>query len=306
MSDSSTKPHSQQRRRHKTPLAIRMLRGAFRWASPIAPGPASRLAYRLWFKTQRHPLPAREKSALASANCTFIDLDGKRIATYSWGKAGPWILLVHGWSGRGTQMAPFVEPLLKAGYRVLSFDAPGHGKSDGNGTSAIEIIDSMTLLESLYGSFHAIITHSFGGLCAAAALNNNLHTQRAVFISPPASLLGLLEMFSDFLHLSKKTRAKMRALAEQQFGQDLWQRMDTRENVRTLSLPGLIIHDEDDHDVPWHNSMDIAEAWPKARFIKTSRLGHRRILRDASIITATIDFISASNSNAQPHKENLA
>ncbi len=306
MSDSPDKSHAQRRRPHKTPLALKIIRGAFRLASPIAPGLAGRQAYRLWFRTLRHPLPAREKPALAEACCEYIDLDGKRIATYTWGEDGPWVLLVHGWSGRGTQMAPFVEPLLKAGYRVLAFDAPGHGKSAGNGTSALEIIDTMTLLEEQYGPFHAIITHSFGGLCVAAALNDKLSSQRAVFIAPPASLLGLLKMFSKFLQLSEKSQIKMQTFAEQQFGQDLWQRMDTRENVRTLSIPGLIIHDEDDHDVPWQDGLEIAEAWPKARFIKTHRLGHGRILSDTSIIKSTIDFISASNSNTHLQEEKLA
>lgn len=275
----------------RIPLLLKLARGIFRLASPLAPGLVSKQAYRLWFRTQRHPLPTREKSALASASCAYIDLDGKRIATYSWGEMGPLVLLVHGWSGRGTQMAPFVEPLLKAGYRVLGFDAPGHGKSDGKGTSAIEMIATMVSLEEQRGPFHAIITHSFGGLCAAAALNGHLHAQYAVFIAPPASLLGLLEKFSSFMQLSEKIQTKIRALAEQQFGEDLWQRMDTRENVKSLSLPGLVIHDEDDHDVPWQEGMSIAKAWPRGRFMKTHRLGHRRILRDTSMIKATIDFI---------------
>ena len=306
MSDSPGKPRARRKRRQKMPLALKLIRSAFRLVSPIAPGLASRQAYRLWFRTQRHPLPARERPALANACCKNIDLDGKRIATYSWGEIGPWVLLVHGWSGRGTQMAPFVEPLLKAGYRILSFDAPGHGKSAGNGTSAIEIIDTMTLLEEQYGPFHAIITHSFGGLCVAAALNDKLNSERAVFIAPPASLLGLLEMFAEFLQLSEKAQTKMQTLALQQFGQDLWQRMDTRENVRTLSIPGLIIHDEDDHDVPWQQGLEIAEAWPKARFIKTHRLGHGRILSDVSIIKATIEFLTAKDGKIQLREKKLA
>jgi len=251
-------------------------------------------------------MPAREQPALTSACCEYLDLNGKRIATYTWGEDGPWVLLVHGWNGRGTQMAPFVGPLIKAGYRVLGFDAPGHGTSTGNGTSALEIIEAMTLLEDQYGPFHAIITHSFGGLCVASALNTTLNSQSAVFISPPASLLDLLEMFSEFLQLSENARTKMQRLAERQFGQDLWQRMDTRENVRTLSIPGLIIHDEDDHDVPWQKGKEIAQAWPEARFIKTKRLGHRRILRDTSIIKATIDFISTKDGNVQLRDKKLA
>jgi alpha-beta hydrolase superfamily lysophospholipase len=41
------------------------------------------------------------------------------------------ILLVHGWSGRGTQLFKIADELLKQGYSTISFDAPAHGKSPG-------------------------------------------------------------------------------------------------------------------------------------------------------------------------------
>lgn len=39
--------------------------------------------------------------------------------------------MVHGWSGRGTQMSKIAEALVEQGYRIISFDAPAHGKADG-------------------------------------------------------------------------------------------------------------------------------------------------------------------------------
>ena len=35
----------------------------------------------------------------------------------------------------------------------------------------------------------------------------------------------------------------------------------------------------------------IADAWPGARFMKTSGLGHGRILRDQRVVAAAVGFI---------------
>ena len=40
-------------------------------------------------------------------------------------------LLLHGWSGRGTQLYTFAETLQKEGMEVITFDMPAHGKSLG-------------------------------------------------------------------------------------------------------------------------------------------------------------------------------
>lgn len=295
MTEIITVQNKQRERLRKTPLSLKLIRGAFKIAGPVVPQLAARQAYRLWFRIQRHSLPAREKTALENALCKFIDSNTKRIATYAWGDTGPLVLLVHGWSGRGTQLASFVDPLLKAGYRVVSFDAPAHGKSEGDETSAVEIVEIMELLEKQHGPFHAIVTHSFGGLCAAAALRNGMTAERAVFVSPPATLIDLLEKFAEILHLSGKIQLSMRKLCELQFGKDVWQRMATVENVRKLSLPGLIIHDENDREVSWKEGEEVAAAWPAARFVKTTGLGHRRILRDPAVIAAVINFLSTES-----------
>ncbi|MGZ5446135.1 MAG: alpha/beta hydrolase [Thermoanaerobaculia bacterium] len=47
---------------------------------------------------------------------------------WSWGE-GPAVLLVHGWGGHAAQFQSFVEPLVRAGFRAIAFDAPSHGSS---------------------------------------------------------------------------------------------------------------------------------------------------------------------------------
>jgi pimeloyl-ACP methyl ester carboxylesterase len=75
------------------------------------------------------------------------------------------------------------------------------------------------------------------------------------------------------------------------YGDDLEKRVSTLKNVRTLSIPALIIHDENDHDIPWQDGKAVADAWPGAEFILTHGLGHRRVLRNPAIVMAVTDFI---------------
>lgn len=239
-------------------------------------------------------MPGREKKAFETASRGFSSLNKHRIAYYHWGHIGPTILLVHGWNGRGTQLVPFIEPLLAAGYQILSFDAPGHGRSEGHSTSGIEIINVIKLLADEYGPFDGIIAHSFGGLCTAAALSQGMTANHVVFIAPPANLSGLLEQFSRVLWLNDKVTQTMRLLTERQFGVNIWDQASTLSNARKLTMPGLIIHDENDQEVPWQEGAAIAKAWLNSEFVKTSGLGHRRVLRDRKTVDKVIDFIRLS------------
>ena len=51
------------------------------------------------------------------------------LAGLRWGSHGPIVLLVHGWEGRGSQLAAMVPLLVEAGFSVVTFDAPGHGEA---------------------------------------------------------------------------------------------------------------------------------------------------------------------------------
>ena len=86
------------------------------------------------------------------------------MAVTSWGSGSPAVLLLHGWGGSRAQMTGFVNPLLAAGYRVVTFDQPAHGESDGKTTNILEIAPALGALAARAGNFHAIVAHSFGTL----------------------------------------------------------------------------------------------------------------------------------------------
>lgn len=273
------------------PLVLKLFRLAFKIGGYISPKLTGCAAYKLWITPQRFKTPASELKARDSAITRFIEINDKKIATYQWGRSGPTILLIHGWSGRGTQLGTFARPLLESGFRVISFDAPSHGDSTGKQTNIYEIADTILALDEIYGPFHSVITHSFGGPCLAIAMKKGLSTSRVVNISPPAATAGLVDKFATTLSISTNVENALMQCIEKNFGKDVWQDSSMENNISHLDVHALVIHDVDDVDVPWHEGQTIARAWSKVRFIKTSKLGHRRILRDPETINTAVDFI---------------
>lgn len=272
------------------PPALRFMRFMFATLGPLFPGLMGRWAYRLWFRTRRFPESAAGKRITRGAQRDTLPVDNIPVAIYTWG-TGPVVLFVHGWSGRGSQVAAFVEPLVAAGFQVVSVDAPGHGETPGDSTNILECAAVLQAVSTRYDPVYAALTHSFGGMVLAYAMNHGMPVRRVVSISAPAHVEYLMEGFAQTLAIPEAVIARMQKRIDQRFTGSLWERLSTVHNVQHLDVPALIIHDEDDAGVPWQQGRMIADAWPGARFMKTSGLGHGRILRDRRVIAAVVEFI---------------
>lgn len=280
------------------PFAIRMLRLAIRLLAPISPQLTGRWVYRLWFRTRRFPVPAREQLWCITAQALAVEHRGRPLAAQTWG-TGPNVLLLHGWNGRGTQLGAFMPALVAAGFRVVAIDAPGHGRSPGHETNIPDINAALQAVTRVCGPLVAVIGHSFGVVCALYATREGLEVERIVAIAPPAEMRTLARRFCAALGLSSSVQADFYGRLEAHFGTDLWERFSATDLARQVTLPGLVIHDQDDSDVPWQDGEAVARAWRGAKFVRTNGLGHRRILRDPEVIAQVTAFITAGKTELQ-------
>ncbi len=291
-----TKALTANTKQHSEPMILKLFQLAFKIGGILSPKITSRLAYNLWLTPPRFKTPASERHALESATIEYHQISDLSIATFRWGPAKPTdkpkVLLVHGWSGRGTQLFSFIEPLIKAGYQVISFDAPAHGKSSGKQTNIYQIVDVILALQEHYGNFDSVITHSFGGPCTAVAVRQGLKINRFVSICPPATTIGLVTKFVSALHITEKTRKKLIERIEATFGKHIWEELAMVNTVKKIDIPGFVIHDTHDMDIPWEEGQAVAFSWNNAPFKITNGLGHRRILRDKYVIEAAVNFIA--------------
>ena len=114
----------------------------------------------------KHKIPKRELQMDRNSIQTKIIVPeiNKDIVVYQLGTGEKKILLVHGWSGRGTQLVKFADALIAKGYSTVSFDAPAHGNSEGVSTNALEYAEMIQKVNELYGPVTGYIAHSFGGI----------------------------------------------------------------------------------------------------------------------------------------------
>ncbi len=77
-------------------------------------------------------------------------------------------------------MGAFVEPLAAAGFRVVTFDAPGHGHSTGRRSSLVEMADAVSDVGREFGPLYAIVAHSAGAAVTTMALADGLRVEQSV------------------------------------------------------------------------------------------------------------------------------
>jgi pimeloyl-ACP methyl ester carboxylesterase len=265
----------------------------------LAPGLAGLWAERLFLTPPKPRYPSSEFFDLIDARQSFVRHRGRHIATWRWGSPeAPAVLLAHGWGGRATQMKRFVFHLAAAGYRVIAYDQPAHGLSEGRLTGLPDFADVMGAVARQHGSVHAVIAHSLGGPAAALAIARGLPAARAVLVSPPSDLVGYSRRFARWLAIPERVRRAMQAAIEERFGVR-WSDLEIARIAPRLRAQALVIHDRADTQVPWQQGAALARHWPGARLLTTEGLGHGRILEDDAVARAAVDFIAGRASVAQ-------
>jgi pimeloyl-ACP methyl ester carboxylesterase len=258
-------------------------------AERISSSLSALIAVEVFTTARRHKRPEREHRLLATG--TRLDVGSDEFVAWSFGN-GPTVLLVHGWEGRGAQLGALIEPLLQAGYRVVTFDAPAHGQSPGRTTTLTGFVNAMLQIKWRVGEIHAVVAHSFGCVAVCAALRRGLAPNGVVFIAPVAHIERGFEQFGKLMDLTPQTQQAMRRILEQRAGRSM-QAFNPLAIAKETAVPLVIFHDRNDRDVPWQDGWELSRAWPEAKLQLTSGLNHHRILRDPEVVASSVEFIKS-------------
>ncbi len=260
------------------PIAIFKLLG---W---LAPPLGEALALRLFATPPR----ARDLNRSVAVRCEPFTLDvaGRRLRAFRVGE-GPRVALFHGWGGHAGDFDAWLEPLLAAGFSVVSVDAPAHGASPGRRSSLPEFTATLQALAD-HTPLHAVVAHSFGCAALVLALKRGLALERAVLIAPVVNPRLQLERFARHLGLRELSMAQR---GERYFG-ITFAEVDAELSARTLSLPAFIVHDDCDRIIDVAESRALSKAWSNSVLQVTTGLGHKRgILQSPDIISKVIDWL---------------
>lgn len=267
-----------------------VLTGQFlNWISPFL---AEKYARKLFITPIRHKIPKREFHMEAESVQTKLVVPAihKEIVVYSYGNSDKKILLVHGWSGRGTQLVKIADALIEKGYSTISFDAPAHGKSGTKTTLMLEFIESVLEIEKSYGPFEFAIGHSLGGMSILNAIKRGLQVEKAVVIGSGNSVINIVNTFVEKIGLPNKVATIMRNSFEKKYQFDM-ESFSGYVAAKEVKVPVLVIHDNDDEDIPVSEAHHLAENLSHKEILITNNLGHRKILGDSTVINKIIEFL---------------
>ncbi|OFZ14254.1 MAG: hypothetical protein A2X86_05245 [Bdellovibrionales bacterium GWA2_49_15] len=219
------------------------------------------------------------------AKKSFLEIEGiaKRVCLYEYGD-GPVLLLIHGWGGCGLQLSPLIQPLMSLGYKIVLFDAPGHGESSGIGATYLEFVRALSQLAKHYSDVRGVVAHSMGG-GAAIVLASQLSRPefKTVLMAPH------YDMQAEFKDWAKSSRGLGYVLdiyvriSERLFKYKLSE-INPKNLLITQKGAFLLIHDVEDQASKYVNSELLHKYLPNSKILKTVGKGHNRILNDAEVL----------------------
>ncbi len=278
----------------------RLLQWSMRALGAIRPSLAAKVMDWLWFSAPRSRPRPNEQVALDAGRRTSWDVRGSTVTGWVWGSEGPTVLLLHGWGGHAGQMHPFVEPLRAAGFRVIAFDAPAHGASrasrhGGRRVTFFEFADALQAVTSREPTLTGVVAHSGGCTSVSLALRAGWKAPASLvfiapFVQPAASITG----FARAIGANDRVAAVFSSAAERWLGHP-WSYLD----ITTLGDAHkqrrlLVVHDEDDKEIPLSHARSLVASWPRSRLLVTQALGHRRVLRDPRVVESVLAFLGRS------------
>lgn len=266
-----------------TPKSFSLFPKGLQWALQVIHFFSERLTlsllYRLFFYPRPYALPERErpyaakwaneivetpwgKLPIAHAPSASVDNRGK-------------ILVFHGWSGRPTQLGGVVDALNAHGFDCTVITAPGHVPGRTQASSLRDFAQYAAWLNQRYGPFFAGIGHSLGGAALLLSVEHGAHWERLVSISAFGNTERVFEEFIQQSGLPNRYVSLLLDRVARKLGSDpRYYSPDRVEYSGSL----LILHAPDDLEVPISDAELLHKAHPNSQCIRTSPLGHRKIL----------------------------
>lgn len=267
---------------------LKLVNSALQLLDAVSPELSARVLLRYFLKPRRQRETDYRQQLPPGARRITIFHNLTKLTGWAWGETGPAVLLVHDWEGHTGQIAALVKPLLAQGFRVVAFDAPGHGLSPSGATHIVDFGYAVQDVIEQHGAFYGIIAHSFGAAATAIMLAREpqLMPKKLVLLSPMRHLEQYLDRFAAVAGLSSGGKARLHELVESRVGLPMEQ-CSTVEAVRQFTIPGLIIHDRNDTLIPDAGSAEIARCWHGARLMTTEKLP----LLDKEVLQHLTDFL---------------
>jgi pimeloyl-ACP methyl ester carboxylesterase len=243
------------------------------------------------FVPRKYHTSEQEIQFLAKARSFEIESNGDILRGWKWEGQGAEILVWHGWNGRGIQLLPVIRKLLEAGYSVFTFDAPGHGESEGLKSSYFQFTDALRdFLKDSRWKIDCVIAHSLGGSAVINAISKDHIPLLPILIASPLHLRELLYEAFAFHGVPPIVYKTLTREYEERFGYSL-EKDNPGNLLPTFQQELIMLHDTEDPVVPYEGIKRATKDFPNIKFITTTGLGHKAMLQDREVLNLIIELI---------------
>lgn len=208
------------------------------------------------------------------------------------------VLIAHGWTSEASFMAVIAEQLRRAGFRVVAFDQPAHGKSARMEASLIDCARALRQVADALGPIEFAVTHSMGGLAALLAgvggspIGPPYPFARYVLIASPNRFKTVTDEFAHEVGLAAEARRAFERHIERISHRELAS-FTAADLLATMRRPALVIHARDDSEVAFAHAEEIAARCPLAELQAIEAGGHRTILFAPPVVRAVVSYLTA-------------
>ncbi|WP_051907779.1 alpha/beta hydrolase [Flavimarina sp. Hel_I_48] len=255
-------------------IIAKLLGGYINLLAYIAPDKAAGKVFSLFSTPRQGKIRTHHTDFLNPARHERIPFKNMELQVYIWPGEGETVLLVHGWESNTHRYKMLIKELQQKNYRIIAFDAPGHGYSEGFSLYVPLYDEAMQLIKEKYEPTY-IVGHSIGAMTAIhnQSKHPDTHVKRMVILGAPDKLEDMLADSEKLLGLSNRTTQVMDAYFKKRFG-FIKKEFSSAALAKKIQIPGLIIHDKDDSITPSYGSKAIHNNWPKSTLVYTTGLNH--------------------------------
>ncbi len=235
-------------------------------------------------------LPALKRLPRANDPDRYVDVGGVRVRYVEEGaeKAGPPVLLLHGYNGSCDYWYPHGLPELARERHMLALDLPGNGLSGKLVECSLDSYVSFIIafMDTLGIPTADIMGHSMGGQVAIAAAARHPDRFRKLVLVDSAGLpelvgshwiapikmladssLRQVRMYPTFIKIGLRARVAREGL-------QILRLQGIRRELKALTLPTLILWGSRDRVVPLEHGAFMAKHIPDARLVVLRGAGH--------------------------------
>ncbi|MEN9697958.1 MAG: hypothetical protein RLZ56_1379 [Bacteroidota bacterium] len=280
-------------------IYLQFLRTKFKTIGKLAPAVAGKLAFNLFCT----PFPKYRKTKAPAIfhqakKLSFTLHSGLIIKGFEWQAPKPngkTILICHGYASYFYKFEQYIQPLLKQGFRVIGFDAPAHGQSEGKYINAAVYKDAIEQIMEAFGPIDHFMGHSLGGLTLALIAESipNQEQHKFVLVAPATKTTTTFESYFAMMHLSEPVRQGF-LLALSQLTHLPISYFEADRAIAQYKGQLLWVHDQGDRICPFKDLEKFKETAPEnIKFLITNGLGHNKVYKTPEVIDQIITFLSA-------------